>query len=70
MIDLTFDRKSTSEGQSYGLFFALVADQRTQFDTLLKWTSDNLASAGRSGRTGRGIGRRAAGETMVGGNLG
>jgi len=44
VIDLTFDRKSTSEGQSYGLFFALVADQRTQFDTLLKWTSDNLAS--------------------------
>jgi endoglucanase len=25
------------------MFFALVANQRTQFDTLLKWTSDNLA---------------------------
>jgi endo-1,4-beta-D-glucanase Y len=44
VIDITFDRKSTSEGQSYGLFFALVANQRAQFDTLLKWTSDNLAS--------------------------
>lgn len=44
VIDITFDRKSTSEGQSYGLFFALVANQRTQFDALLKWTSDNLAS--------------------------
>jgi endoglucanase len=44
VIDITFDRKSTSEGQSYGLFFALVADQRAQFDTLLKWTSDNLAA--------------------------
>ncbi len=43
VVDITFDRKSTSEGQSYGLFFALVANQRPQFDTLLKWTSDNLA---------------------------
>ncbi len=44
VVDITFDRKSTSEGQSYGLFFALVANQRAQFDTLLKWTSDNLAA--------------------------
>jgi endoglucanase len=44
VIDLTFDRKSTSEGQSYALFFALVANQRAQFDTLLRWTSDNLAA--------------------------
>lgn len=48
VIDLTFDRKSTSEGQSYGLFFALVANDRARFDTLLKWTGDNLA-AGRLG---------------------
>ncbi len=44
VIDLTFGQKSTSEGQSYGLFFALVANQRSQFDTILKWTSDNLAA--------------------------
>ena len=44
VIDLTADRKSTSEGQSYALFFALIANQRTQFDTLLKWTSENLAA--------------------------
>lgn len=44
VIDVTFERKSTSEGQSYGLFFALVANQRTRFDTILKWTSDNLAA--------------------------
>ena len=43
VVDLTFDRKSTSEGQSYALFLALVANQRPQFDLLLKWTSDNLA---------------------------
>ena len=43
IIDVTFDQKSTSEGQSYGLFFALVANDRKQFDTILKWTSENLA---------------------------
>jgi endoglucanase len=49
VIDITFERKSTSEGQSYGLFFALVANDRAQFDTLLKWTSDNLCN-GQLGR--------------------
>ena len=44
VIDLTFEAKSTSEGQSYGLFFALVANQRTQFDSILNWTSDNLCA--------------------------
>ena len=44
VIDITFDQKSTSEGQSYGLFFALVANDRARFDTILRWTSDNLAS--------------------------
>jgi endoglucanase len=43
VIDLTFDGKSTSEGQAYALFFALVANERAQFDTLLEWTSSNLA---------------------------
>ena len=44
VIDVTFERKSTSEGQSYGLFFALVANQRSRFDSILKWTSDHLAA--------------------------
>jgi endoglucanase len=44
IIDLTFDGKSTSEGQSYGLFFALVANRPDQFATLLNWTSANLAN--------------------------
>jgi endo-1,4-beta-D-glucanase Y len=43
VIDLTFDQKSTSEGQSYGLFFALVANDRPRFDAILNWTSNNLA---------------------------
>ncbi|CAE6736848.1 Endoglucanase [Paraburkholderia aspalathi] len=35
--------KTTSEGQSYGLFFALVANDRATFDRLLNWTRTNLA---------------------------
>ncbi|MDF9776138.1 cellulose synthase complex periplasmic endoglucanase BcsZ [Pseudomonas baetica] len=34
---------TTSEGQSYGLFFALVANDRKSFDRLLTWTRNNLA---------------------------
>lgn len=53
VIDVTFEGKSTSEGQAYGLFFALVANQRQEFDTILRWTSDNLA--------GKGLGERLPG---------
>jgi endoglucanase len=34
---------TTSEGQSYGLFFALVANDGKSFDRLLTWTRNNLA---------------------------
>lgn len=34
---------STSEGQSYALFFAVVAGDRPRFEKILKWTVDNLA---------------------------
>lgn len=34
---------TTSEGQSYSLFFALAANDRGRFDTLLNWTRYNLA---------------------------
>lgn len=44
MIDPSDARKiSTSEGQSYGLFFALAANDRAGFDKLLTWTQNNLA---------------------------
>jgi endoglucanase len=43
VIDLTDGGHSTSEGQAYGLFHALVANDRERFDLLLTWTSDNLA---------------------------
>ncbi|MDR0807184.1 MAG: cellulase [Enterobacteriaceae bacterium] len=35
---------TTSEGQSYALFFALVANDRDQFNQLLTWTENNLAA--------------------------
>ena len=34
---------TTSEGQSYALFFALVAGDRDTFEKMVKWTQDNLA---------------------------
>lgn len=36
--------KTTSEGQSYALFFALVNNDRQSFDRLLTWTQANLAA--------------------------
>jgi endo-1,4-beta-D-glucanase Y len=43
VIDRQGGDRTTSEGQSYGLFFALVSNDRARFDLLLKWTTDNLA---------------------------
>ena len=37
------DRRSTSEGQSYALFFALVGNDQARFDRILQWTENNLA---------------------------
>lgn len=35
---------TTSEGQSYALFFALVQNDKPTFDRVLAWTRDNLAA--------------------------
>lgn len=44
VIDPSDARKiTTSEGQSYALFFALAANDRATFNRLLTWTQDNLA---------------------------
>ncbi|SUX37202.1 Endoglucanase precursor [Cedecea davisae] len=44
VIDPSDERKiTTSEGQSYALFFALVANDPDMFDRLLRWTENNLA---------------------------
>jgi len=44
------DQRSTSEGQSYALFFALVDNDTALFDRLLAWTQDNLAGGDMSVR--------------------
>lgn len=44
VIDPSDARKiTTSEGQSYGMFFALAANDRVAFDNILDWTQNNLA---------------------------
>ncbi len=35
--------RTTSEGQAYALFFALVANDAPLFERILRWTGDNLA---------------------------
>lgn len=42
--------QTTSEGQAYALFFALVANDRPRFERLLRWTEDNLAGGDLSAR--------------------
>ena len=38
------DQRSTSEGQSYALFFALVNNDAVLFDKVLGWTRHNLCA--------------------------
>jgi len=44
VIDHDAGDRTTSEGQAYAMFFALVANDRSRFDGLLHWTETNLAS--------------------------
>lgn len=37
-------KTTTSEGQAYSLFFALVANDRAAFELALRWTENNLAA--------------------------
>ncbi|WP_394226695.1 cellulose synthase complex periplasmic endoglucanase BcsZ [Pseudoalteromonas spongiae] len=51
VIDLGSEKNiTTSEGQSYGLFFALVANDKETFDKLLNWTERHLAEGDLSAR--------------------
>ena len=43
VIDWTAGARTVSEGQAYGLFFALVANDREAFARILRWTERNLA---------------------------
>lgn len=38
------EQQSTSESQSYGMFFALVANDRTRFASIWQWSRDNLGA--------------------------
>jgi len=44
VIERRADDRTTSEAQAYALFFALVANDRAQFERLLSWTQNNLAN--------------------------
>lgn len=46
----TPQKHSSSEGQSYGMFFALVANDRPRFDSLWRWTVGNLMGGQVQGR--------------------
>lgn len=51
VIDLGSEKNiTTSEGQSYALFFALVANDKAMFDKLLGWTEKNLSEGDLSAR--------------------
>jgi endo-1,4-beta-D-glucanase Y len=44
VVDLDRDELTTSEGQSYAMFFALVANDGQRFDLIYRWTQDHLAA--------------------------
>ncbi len=43
VIDRSAGDRTTSEGQAYAMFFALVDNDKARFDKLLTWTEANLA---------------------------
>lgn len=51
VVDRSTDRmQTTSEGQAYALFFALVANDQPAFERILRWTEENLARGDLTGR--------------------
>lgn len=67
VIDVSDERQiTTSEGQSYAMFLALVANNRELFRRLLAWTRDNLAGGDLTARLPAWLwGRRANGSWGV-----
>jgi endoglucanase len=43
VIDRSAGDRTTSEGQAYAMFFALVDNDKSRFEKLLRWTEANLA---------------------------
>jgi len=58
VLDHTAGDRTTSEAQAYAMFFALVANDRAQFDKLLNWTEANLAGGTSPSIYPRGAGAR------------
>jgi endo-1,4-beta-D-glucanase Y len=50
VVDHSAQDRTTSEGQAYAMFFALVDNDRGRFDVLLHWTEQNLAGGDLSQR--------------------
>jgi endoglucanase len=46
VVDPQGGNRTTSEGQSYALFFALADNDRAHFERVLNWTQSNLAEGG------------------------
>ncbi len=63
VIDRSAGDRTTSEGQSYAMFFALVDNDQKRFDKLLAWTEANLAAGDLTARLPAWAwGRNASGE--------
>ena len=43
IVDWSAEECTTSEGEAYALFFALIANDRASFDLILNWTTVQLA---------------------------
>jgi endoglucanase len=43
VVDYERDNLTTSEGQSYAMFFALIANDQPSFEKIFHWTAQNLA---------------------------
>lgn len=44
VVEYSAGNRTTSEAQSYALFFSMVANDRDSFEKILDWTNDNLAN--------------------------
>ncbi len=66
VIDRSAGDRTTSEGQAYAMFFALVDNDKTRFDKLLKWSEANLAGGDLTTRLpGWEWGRTSSGEWKI-----
>ena len=66
IIDRTAGDRTTSEGQAYAMFFALVDNDKAKFNKLVKWTEANLAGGDLTARLPAWEwGRTSAGEWKI-----